>query len=95
GCGIPRSPGHLVWGQGQQDFMFTLSLGQVGPTLCSTNPLAACLQRVELSAVEFNTFASFAVDPCGFGSSCPAVCRVACFSGISLVIAVSVQSSCL
>ncbi|KAJ1090249.1 hypothetical protein NDU88_003384, partial [Pleurodeles waltl] len=43
---------------------------------------------------KFKAFASFAVDPCGFGSSCPAVCIVACFSGISLVIAVSVQSSC-
>ncbi|KAJ1130889.1 hypothetical protein NDU88_009233, partial [Pleurodeles waltl] len=42
----------------------------------------------------FKALASFAVDPCGFGSSCPAVSIVACFSGISLVIAVSVQSSC-
>ncbi|KAJ1186065.1 hypothetical protein NDU88_002850 [Pleurodeles waltl] len=45
-------------------------------------------------AKDFKAFASFAVDPRGFGSSCPAVCIVACFSGISLVIAVSVQSSC-
>ncbi|KAJ1113649.1 hypothetical protein NDU88_001891, partial [Pleurodeles waltl] len=42
----------------------------------------------------FKAFADFAVACCSFGSSCPAVCVVACFSGISLVIAVAVQSSC-
>ncbi|KAJ1123613.1 hypothetical protein NDU88_002081 [Pleurodeles waltl] len=29
-----------------------------------------------------------------FGSGCPAVCVVACFNGISLVIAVAVESIC-
>ncbi|KAJ1124443.1 hypothetical protein NDU88_002904 [Pleurodeles waltl] len=55
----------------------------------SLNCLHCALQHAQ-----FKAFASFALDPCGFGSSCPAVCIVACFSGISWVIAVSVQSNC-